>query len=229
MFKSFRTERFGQIYDVVLAAHEERARKQGDRGHGWDHVLLVCGFCIRLSDEEKTAELAWLAGLVHNNDHFFGKGETGLVHELTRGQLDLLPPDIPAIQRHSILDAAIRHQAPKAGTDTIVKIILQDADKLASLEPNLILIRAGQFYSQIPAVEIPFLERPNPRGTFHSPSSVLEDLRYCLEWRDHPQFGLRLQLAKEIAAPWFEEMEAQLQNIRRPFLQAGLWPPLEDA
>lgn len=211
--------RYSHTADFIQEKHAQCILShQSTGGHDFSHDLMVAQFAFAISPDENTATLAWLAGICHSFDRITPNFATGDEQVLDQ-KLEL--DGVETVHRHIILQAVKEHDGPNTPNDHIVKVALQDADRLANTKA-IVVMRTGQYRSHLPAVELGHLDHINPASTYREPRSVLDNLRFLLEWRDHPQFGLRLPLAKEVGRAHFAWIEEHIDTIRRDFRELGI-------
>lgn len=207
--------------------HEKLANEgKGHQGHGLDHDLLVMGYTLRIAPTKELAELAWIAASLHSLDRHFGEQAESNISKLL--EVTSLDPE----KKQTILTAVMRHDKKNDEDDSVVQILLQDADRLANINPS-VLIRSGQFRPGIPALEInekALSPAPVPGESYQNPPSCLRDISKCLEWcpahcerYDIPKmFCIRTKAALKIAMPYFRTLEKCFKDIKRVFVETGL-------
>jgi len=220
LFECYRS-RFPTLYDAWELVHD--ASKRAHSGHGKDHDAAVAMMTQRIAPDERTAEMAWVAGLLHSIDHLVGKEsyEETLDSLLTQVYMDFDPPEIAEIR-----DAVLKHNGRNEPSDSLTLVTLRDADRLINIQP-LVIIRSGQFHPSIAAIELEHIGknpggRLNPESTYHDPKSVRDALVSCLEWESDPNFCLRLPAAIEIGKRDFQYLREFLARCEEPFHNLGL-------
>jgi hypothetical protein len=211
--------KYKAFFDYVTMIRQTGAQH---RGHGLlDHDLLVAQYCLLIAPDEGTGELAWLAAILHSFDRAFGprcgaelkKAVAFLEGEVGNDEIEL------------ILGAVRKHSGKNGHEDDLVLMTLQDADRLANIGPTWI-IRMGQHWADLPAMEIEHLQEKNPASTYKQPSSCLDQLRHVLEdWPDAdtcPGFGMRLPKAKELSRKYFDFFRQFLALTQMQYSEAGL-------
>ncbi len=231
-------EKYTTFYRRFHSLHKGAIEEgSGHRGHGPDHDMLVAGYCLLIAgDDHRLAEMAWVAAHLHSFDRFAGDGAEELIDELLSHTTRQLPRDpenegweeLPGRLPHEdillVKTAVMRHDKPNADDDSMVQIVLQDADRLANLMPYVIA-RSGQFQPDIPVVEIGHtgFDR-HPESTYKSPRSIHDDLLGCLEW--HPdsgtKFAIRTPKAREIGGELFAFLRDWFAISDRHMKMAGL-------
>lgn len=138
-------------------------------------------------DDEHLSHLAGLAGLTHNSDRVLQK-ERGMGRRDVPAQdvqaliWEWLADAVPDSEKTGITDAVLRHDGLNSEDDSNIQIALQDADRIISLDADL-MIRSGQYYHDLPAVDyVHFLGDPN--ASYRAPGTVLRDIAYSLDWID---------------------------------------------
>ncbi len=202
------------------------------KGHGfYDHDLAVAQVCTRIHEDESAVKKAWVAALLHSLDRFMEKEEE---KETIEKLLSLVPFDLLSEEdRKEIRVALENHDKFNGQEDSLVQIILQDADRVANAMA-IVIPRSGQLCPAIPAIELEYLEtRMNPGSTYRKPLSVHDDLFGVLEWdKEGPQafekVTLRLPLSVELGRIHFQYIRGWMDRVREDFTSLGLHPwPIE--
>ena len=209
-------EKYRQFYNAVYQHH--RTAERPHQGHGMDHDVTVAQLCLRISPNEHIEKLAWLAGILHSTDRTVERGNTGKVAELVEGFIQLLPDSVSSYVRALIHDAVMRHAEMNRDDQTLVQQVLMDADRLANLQAAVIM-RCGQHYSKVPALELEWLGEMNPNSTYNEPCSVLDDVRGNVKGY-MPQF--RLQKAIKLAEFYKERNEKYVIEVQGDYRMLGL-------
>jgi len=201
----------------IHLACEMHKHALGVQGHGLDHDLMVAGYCLLITEDQRTGELAWLAAFMHSIDRNCKNPVNAfniMIHILEE-------EDMADYELKMIIDAAKNHFKPNSATDSAVLVTLKDADRLANIGP-LNLIRCGQHRKDLPAITLGVFDL-HPQSTFKSPKSALDCIFYNLEWEDM----LRLPKAKKLAKKYFDYYRKFLELNRIQFAEVGLdiWPP----
>lgn len=152
-------------------------------------------------NDEHTAKLAGIAGLVHNADRIIQVQKGIGRREVPRDDVIALVKkwienDLEETDVETVLDAVLSHDGKNSDEDSQVKIALQDGDRIVNLDNDL-FPRSGQYYADLPVIDYKhFLD--NPEATYRSPGSVLKDISYSLDWADPTSdVCVRTRLAKE--------------------------------
>lgn len=205
-------------------------------GHDFAHALRVGQMAMRIAPDERTGALAGIAGLCHNADRILQqrlglgrrKVEDGEIRDLLTEWMATSVSDLVYMRLDTELDviteAVVRHSRSNSDDDHLVQVVLQDADRLVNLEPDLIM-RCSQHYSEIPAVD-PLYFLDDPKATFREPRSVLRQLSDVLEWADpnNKQFGLRLPLAQKLGKKRAIFLRSYIEKVKQAYEHAGLLP-----
>lgn len=207
---------FPDLYNEVKRIHGESARPH--RGHGFaDHNLPVALMATRIAPDLRTADKAYVAGMLHSLDRWVEKGQMGFVTSIYRC-LELLPTGYFTSQEtEEILDAIVKHDRKNEDDDSLTLQVLKDADRLINLEP-VHIIRAAQWYHEIPAIEIEHLGELNPASVWGKACNVIDNLRFTLEWIS----WLRIPKAKERGEELRTELEAFIVSCERIYHELGL-------
>ncbi len=229
-FLKFR-ERYWDMYSMREKMHRmflEAGVSQ--RGHGFfDHDHPVMQICLLIHESESEVRKAWLAAMLHSLDRLVDEEEEKRLIELLLAQApenDLSPDDMEDIR-----EAVRGHAGPNKEDDSLTKMILQDADRIAN-SMAIILPRSGQFLPTIPTIELGYLDfSMHPESTFRSPRSVHDNLVGILEWDPEgpeadPKFALRLPLAVEFGRPHFAYLRDWIKRNKAELAMLGLdpWP-----
>ena len=217
-------DKFARLYEAVKAAHEQSAT--GHSGHGLDHDVSVAMMAVLIAIEsgmgksqtDQTA-MAFVAGLIHSTDTVVGKDKEVRQLDFLLGHL---PNGFTSGQVAEIAEAVLRHTEFKdrnVETRKLTQRILMDADKLVNLNP-LHIIRAGQHYPSIPAIELQFIGTRNPASTHHQPTSIIEDLYDSLEWIEPGWF--HLPNAQRRAEKMSRQHRAFITEAEEMFHELGL-------
>lgn len=205
--------------DLFTRVTQIRATSQhAHRGHSAEHDALVSMIATRIAPDLRTAEKAFVAGTLHSLDRVAGdKFESVLDDCLAR----LVPDEFTQSESDEIREAVIRHGEHKdtQGVRSLTLITLMDADKLANMQP-LAIARAGQFYPDIPVIETEFVGKRNPHSTYHSPTSIIENLWGFVEWGE-PGW-LQLPEAKRMGTVLAARMREFILLAEAPYKEFGI-------
>ena len=196
-----------------LAVEAFCAEWVANQGHGFDHDTLVAGFAVRIAATPHIAELAWIASHLHSFDRRLPKEE---VEKVVRRHIALVP-DLSSDDVEWIWEAVRDHSEKNNENDNAVSIALKDADRLANIGPSVI-IRGGQFYPNTTTQDFGHLLDFDPASKYNEPKTVLDDLRFCLEW----ELWLRLPEAQRIAKPFFDFLRAFFEMNAKHVQEAEL-------
>jgi hypothetical protein len=214
--------RFKELFRGVENVHKELEKfDRGHQGHGFfDHDLMVAQYAIMIAPNERVAEMAWVAALLHSLDRMFG-GDAAL----RRNELVALLPynNFNHTEMVEIIDAVEHHDSLNMKDDSLTKITLQDADRLANSDA-IVIARSGQFHPKIPCVIPNHIATMTPGSKYNNPSSVIDDLRGCLEWEHLDKVKLRLPKAIELGKEKFQYLRDYIARIQRDFANLGLDP-----
>ncbi len=211
-------KRFSGLLKVVEADHN----RMGAVGNGHDflHAVVVAQYAAVIAPDDKTAVLAFLAGILHNTDYLFGEAEvpekvTGYLRDHT---------DLKDEEKKLVAEAVVNHSKLNDPEDNPVTVALKDADRLGNTGPQF-FIRVGQYHRGIPTVDPVYtLSNPNLLGAYRDPKSLTSHIRFTLEWEKM----LRLPKAKEMGKKRFEITRTLLGDIEDQLNEIGLFPyPLE--
>ncbi len=195
---------FPKLTERVWRDHTEEGMLDGH--HDPEHAVRVGQMALEIAEGPAVGRLAGAAGLVHNADRILQKklgigrrdaprvAVANLVMEQLRAESGVFgPADVAAI-----VDAVLKHDGKNNNDGNPVLVALQDADRLVNSEPDL-LLRAGQFYHDLPAVDPVHLDR-DPAATYRDPRSVLRDVAEVIDWlTPGTPVYVRLPKARELA------------------------------
>ncbi|MDP3996360.1 MAG: HD domain-containing protein [bacterium] len=221
-FEVFR-QKFARFYEAVKAGHENSTRQH--QGHGLDHDITVAQIAVMISPDARTGTKAWVASMLHSTDRIVPKGDKGAEEYHVRKRLAFLPEGYFTPQElEEIVQAVLRHAELNRDDQSLVQQVLMDADRLSNLMPSVI-IRAGQFQSDIPAFEFEYLDgKRNPASTYHEPKSVLDDLRNNII--EYPP-KLRLPKAKKLAIDYVNLLHGFIKAVENTNKNLGLAKEME--
>lgn len=196
-----------------------RAHESWKTGHDLVHDLQVSGYGLLIAQEEAPedpdlSEHVWLAAMLHSTDRFVA------TEDHTQWLSNIIPRDYSEDVRAEILDAVLEHGKPNNEKDSRVCVILKDADKLANINP-MVLLRSAQFHPGLPTHDPRHLEMTRaPGSTYRTPLSVLDDIFGCTEWES----WLSTNTAKKLGAPYFAYLKETFKLIRQAHLESGITP-----
>lgn len=220
-FQDYRTL-FADLYESVGRMHVMSPNQH--RGHGLDHDVTVAQTAVLVAPDEKTADKAWVAAMIHSTDRLVEPAQLEPTLQMYAGKLVHFfgPAEVT-----EILTAVKRHDKFNERDDSLTQQVLMDADRLVNLQP-LLIVRAGQHYAHVPAIEVEHIGKENPNGrsnpasTFREPRNVLDDIRGSLEWESDPKFCLRLPEAKRRGAEYFQYLRDFIEKAETPYRELGL-------
>lgn len=215
-----KAEQYASLFGVIAQAH-----KDAHDGHDLCHAARVANIagCVAREEfgSEHLASLSVMAGLCHNADHLLRKeldrkpspDEIG-----ERIHLWLMRTTLSSENKDMIVTAVVQHNGKNDPHHHPVTICLRDADRIVNLDLDVV-IRSGQFYHALPAVDyVNFLS--DPEANYKNPKSCLYDISLCLEWVDptnpfcmQTKTGMQLGLlrAKKLQQ-YFDDLKGQLQE-----------------
>lgn len=223
-FNEYRAN-FSAFYQAVKKAHQEAPIKNG--AHGLDHDVTVAMLGVSIASDQRTADMVWIAAMLHSIDRQFGRWNSqaekaaidSKIDDLRNSLVRLLPEDyFKPSELILICEAAKRHSEMNQDDQSLIQIVLMDADRLANLMMSVV-IRAAQHQAHRPALELQYLDGMNPDSTYNEPMSALDDLRWCV--KDYlPQ--MRIPAAKQLAETYAKRLEAFMVEIRDDYMDLGL-------
>lgn len=175
-FNKFRKQ-FSDFYDSIKTGHEN-TKKQSHGGHGIDHDITVAMVAVKIAENEKARPKVWCAAMLHSTDRVVPSHEVKgtmimhsqhLKHFFNQNDID------------EIIEAAFRHSELNQPDQSETQIVLMDADRLANMQ-GAVIIRGGQFKSEIPAIDFKYLKgHIDPLSTYEKPRNVLDGLRLVIQ------------------------------------------------
>lgn len=205
-------EVFPHLNVAVRKDHERMGATGG--AHDFVHALMVAQYAVKIAENDHTGKLAWIAGLCHNTDRLFPEDA---VERIIQVYMNLSDIGFVDDEKALIVEAVLEHHKLNNDNDNPVTITVKDADRLANVSA-LLLVRAGQFYPNLPAFDPRFLIKPDPMATYREPKTVLHDIRCALEWEP----WLRLPKAKELGKPRFTLLKRFIDDVQFQMKETGL-------
>lgn len=217
----------------VIVALVERAHKDVHGGHDIWHAKRVAYWAYKIAmneyNDERVAQLAWLAGLCHNMDRLlersYGRGNVpdGATQKALLAWLDKEHPTAFADgEKDTVVKAVVGHSKKNDTSHSPVQICLMDADKVVNCARDLIP-RSGAHYHDLPVVDfIHFVS--DPTATYQDPKSVLKDIWYTVaEWVDpNCPFCFRTKLGWEIGKKRVEYLKQYIDGLKEDLEEDGI-------
>ncbi|MBN2094125.1 MAG: hypothetical protein JW740_02025 [Candidatus Zambryskibacteria bacterium] len=211
-----------KFIEEINRIHNEGHTKDLGFGHDIMHSEMTACYALVIGESEIDKLKGWYASMLHSLDRVLE--DESKLSEILKELLSYTEFNLKDKPRENeeICKAVLDHELPNNNKDSVTKIILQDADRLANISPAII-IRAGQFRYNIPTFELDYLDfDKNPESTYHKPKSSLDDLRSLLEWEKDPKYCLRLPRAKELGTKYFEYIKEFINRLRTSLEEIGL-------
>ncbi len=220
-------ELFPELARVVKEAHEKHCPASG---HDFDHDFRVASYAFIIAPDDQTRRKAVVAGFCHSADRILGSTESGGFEDLGKeAGIEFLvrqwleTTDLTGEERDEVVCVVLHHEGANSDTDSLLKITLCDADRLANMDADVI-IRGGQFQPHLLAVDPVWFEK-NPEATYRNPGSVLWDVNNCALWADETgPYILRLPKARELGRRRAAFLRSFIAMIRAQRAEAGLVP-----
>jgi hypothetical protein len=212
-------EKFRLLYEKVQANHEKVvAAGRSTIGHGFDHALMVAQYGVLVSETDRNADMAWVAGLMHNTDRHYEPEQVGTV---VRHYLRIIASEFSDAELAIISDAVLCHSKRNEDSDSDVLKALMDADRLANCGP-VNLFRCALHNHHLPAfvLETVALDGPAPTATFKKPGSCFDALYFNEEWRSY----FRMPKAIALAGKHLDYLRQHQEDIIAQLEEAGLHP-----
>lgn len=208
-------KKYKELIKLVKEDHEEVFCG----GHPFSHAVITAQYAAILAESINfEIEVAWIAGLLHNADHYSKKVASYL--EKLLGETTSFDIGIKAL----IITAILNHSGLNDSNDTLLLKILRDADKLANIDSDL-PIRCGQFRPNLPIFEPEYVRTPNPESTYQNPTSIVEDLRLSMEWQGDDSKGIpwiNLDKTRKMAKPLFARLQTFINGFAEQIKRTGL-------
>lgn len=216
-------QKYLKLYEAMKEWH--RIAPRPHRGHGLDHDVTVAMLAVKIAPDERTAELGFIAGLLHSIDRTVERGNKQAVEDKVLEMFTHFPEDITSDERGDILLTVLNHSDLNKDDQPLVQQVLMDADRLANLM-ILVMIRAGQFQPELPPIEFNFMDRPNPKSTYRDPCSIIDDMRGCLSQLGEGHVGyieqIRVPKAQILGAYYHGRLNSVVEMIREDHEKLGL-------
>ncbi len=218
-------KKYTELLTAVIRDHEKV--KASESGHDFEHALMVANYCVRIADDARTAELAWVAGICHNTDHLIERGlfprhlrKKRKLNALVREKLlqYLRYTAFNKNDKRLVFEAVAEHRKRNDLRDNQITVTLKDADRLANVGA-LLCLRSAKELEHLPVLDYIHLFH-HPSATYRHPESVVKDISYSLEWKK----WLRLPKAKKIGAKRFAFLKTFLQDIENQLKESRLRP-----
>ncbi len=200
--------------------------------HDFRHAAAVADTAYRIAldqwENETTARLAGLAGLMHNADRVLETEArlprgTEVAHDaqvtLIRSWLRYKVLELPPKELETIIDAVLKHSGKNDPSDSNVLIALRDADRVVNLRLDDIM-RGVRCLLDVPDINHDCY-LGSPTATWHEPGSVIQSLLHDTWWAEewNKNYNMRTRLgwkmAKERAGlikEFIATLEAQLKE-----------------
>lgn len=197
---------FEKVREDHRTAEEESS---GAGGHDFIHTVTVARYAVLIAPDERSGELGWIAGMCHNTDRIHPYLSSREVENKICEYL-VFCGDLNETERKEIAEAAMNHDKKNDPKGSLIKMILQDADRIANIG-LMHVIRCGQHRPTLPAYDPNFILKKNPAGSHLKPITAFDDVYSSLEWDpEGPEvnldFCLRIPKAVEIGRPFFRNI-----------------------
>jgi HD superfamily phosphodiesterase len=222
--------RLRPLYTFIVAIHERNTENGWtSQGHSLDHDLAVTAFAHAIAfargGDANNCLVVMAAGLMHSYDRYRRSEESEVSFDETdvRTWVERFLVDFPESDRHSIVEAVLRHDRPNKGKiteDPTVGDVLADADKLANLM-FYTLIRSGQYEPGKPTVILGSLSGMSQGSNYKFHRSALDDVFGMLEWVDDMSWFVTDE-ATEVAGVLEEPLRYFIDLNQRQFAALGI-------
>ena len=181
----------------VKLSHERNVQTGSAQGHDFYHVLRVAHCCLEIAEDDVTAELAWVASIVHNADRLYPHLSEKTLEEYLYHLLETA--DLNGNEKLLVVTAVLNHSKRNNSEEGAVTICLKDADKVVNLEADVIL-RAALCRATLPMFDPRYTQgEADSAATYKNPRSMFRSLEYVLEWVDEEKGWFRLPKARALA------------------------------
>lgn len=216
-------ERFSKLFKFMCEFHSNHS--SWSSGHDLFHDLFVAGYAVRIADDlakdAETTELheaAWVAAMLHSTDRFMSHADLELFLPAVMNRNLGKGRRFSIAMKEQVVRAVLDHNKPNSPEDGPVTLILKDADRLANINP-LVVIRSAQFQHNLPTHDPRHLGLQRaPGSTYRDPRTILCDLYGCIEW----ETWLRLPMAQAIGAKYFEFLKTFYALIEAAHIETGV-------
>lgn len=204
-------EKFPQLTKRVWEDHGNGTKAY--RGHDFFHALLVAQYCQMIAEDERTGVLGWIAAMCHNIDRFFPREQE---EKIAREYLELAD-GLAKEEKELIVDAVLHHSGLNSPSDNPVTVLLKDGDRLAGAG-ILCPIRAGQTVFEGLVFDPRYLTGVSPGSTFQNIKTVLDGMKFTLEWQEM----LRCPKAIELGKRWFGVLKQAILDSESQIKKTGI-------
>lgn len=113
-----------------------------------------------------------------------------------------------------ITEAVLEHGGFNKPNGSWILTCLTEGDKIANAGLSVV-IRSGQCFNTLPPFEGEYLRKMNPKGTYKSPKSSLDDIRACLEWGDpkNKKVGMQTETGLALIKPRLAILKRFINNL----------------
>lgn len=192
---------------LVERIREDHKHNNVAEGHDFFHTLLVAQYGVMIAEENRLKILAWVAGICHNTDKIFPELSDDEVEKKVWEYLGLTGMLI-RLEKRFIVEAVLCHSEKNKDNDSVITVLLKDADRLAGAG-ILCAVRAGSHLYNFPAFKPWVINGFEPEETFQNIRSVLSGMRFTLEWREM----LRCTKAIELGKKYFAILEQSIKDL----------------
>lgn len=200
-----------------MVRQDHLSAETSKKGHDFYHAYRVAQCAKRIAENERVAELGWVAGIVHNSDHLF----PGNISENLKRYFEAT--SLCAKDWHLIIEAVQNHSERNGQDDNAIQICLMDADKVVCMELDVI-IRAAQFVCHLPIYDPRFVFEKDPTADYRNPKTILRDIQGCLEWVEQEGW-FRLPKARALAQERYNKLKAFHDDFAAQLAESGVLSP----
>ena len=235
---------FPKLVETILATHKETKEmaNSGWGGHDAIHDIRVAQMTLVLGYETNPheARLACCAALLHSIDWILKRklqikteAQTVNIPNVPEEKIKKLAEewlekftDIRDADKELVITSAVQHGSrPNHPDDSLVFILLTDADKLINMEVD-VLMRSGQHHANSQILDPIYFEN-EPNATYQDHKTTLWDIWHCTTWMDETgPYILRLPKARELGKERAEFLLFAIQTLKNQIgeLNFKKWP-----
>lgn len=214
-FLEFR-EKYPDFYGAVKSLRENPPSPGPCyNGHRFEHDAIVAAQVFRIASDDRTAEKAAVAAMLHSFDHCVRREHVR--EAMVDAALRLPEGAFTTDELDEIVFAALHHKELNADNQSLTQQVLMDADRLANMMAVL-WINLGKCVPDIPTVDLEHIVELDPETTYREPKNNLDNMKTHFWYL--PMF--RLPKAIEISKVYAARMEAFLLAVETEFKELGL-------
>jgi hypothetical protein len=204
-----------EVFQVLILKVLENYKKRHEGGiHDFWHDALASKIAGIIVERDDLVEAAQVAGWIHSTDRLFPEDE---VEDTIRDYLLSFTAFSEEVEK-MIIKAILYHSKLNDPSDNLITRALKDADRLASGHGSLCLVRTGQANYLLPTFNPSYIGERTPGATYLGPITVLDSLKFVLEWQEM----LRCPKAIELGKVYFGQLRQLINDIESHVAKMGL-------